>query len=172
MAEPFLGQLSIFSFNFPPKGFALCNGQILPINQNAALFSLLGTTYGGNGTTNFALPNLQSCTPISGGQGPGLNNYVEGQTGGEETHTLLYNEMPEHVHTLQATGNAGSTRSPSNAALCQPDTKMYVEPDFPLTTLSPNSVASTGGSQPHDNRQPYLVLNFCIALQGIFPSRN
>jgi microcystin-dependent protein len=171
MGTPFLGQISIFAFNFAPKGFSMCNGQLLPINQNQALFALLGTFYGGNGQSTFALPNLQSRTPISFGQGPGLQNYVQGQAGGEENHTLLSTEMPQHNHSLQATTNVGNTRNPSGAALCQPDTKMYIS-GAPDTSLAASSVASYGGSQPHFNLQPYLTINFCIAMTGIFPSRN
>jgi microcystin-dependent protein len=171
MSQPYLGQIAVFGFNFNPRGYALCNGQLLPINQNQALFSLLGTTYGGNGIQTFALPNLQSRVAVGAGQGPGLSSYSLGQVGGEENHTLLQSEMPQHVHALQASNVAGATPSPSGASLAQPSTKMYSTATS-LTALAPASIATAGGSQPHSNIQPYLIINFCIALQGIFPSRN
>ncbi|MTV18020.1 phage tail protein [Bradyrhizobium elkanii] len=155
----------MMSFGFPPKGWALCNGQLLPINQNQALFSLFGTTYGGNGTTNFALPNLQGKVPLHMGQG-----FTQGQTGGETSHTLTIPEMPQHPHTFQ-----GTTNNADNAAvtgnLMATSANLYTAPNN-LTTLDPSTVANAGGSQPHENMQPYLTVSFCIALQGIFPSRN
>ncbi|WP_420921513.1 phage tail protein [Bradyrhizobium elkanii] len=153
------------SFGYPPKGWALCNGQLLPINQNQALFSLFGTTYGGNGTTNFALPNLQGKVPLHMGQG-----FTQGQTGGETSHTLTISEMPQHPHTFQ-----GTTNNADNAVLTgnlmATSANLYTAANN-LTTLDPSTVANAGGSQPHENMQPYLTVNFCIALQGIFPSRN
>jgi microcystin-dependent protein len=171
--ETFLGMIAMFGFNFNPKGWAFCNGQLISIQQNSALFSLLGTQYGGNGTTNFALPNLQSRVPIGMGTGPGLSNYVIGQTGGEENHTLLINEMPQHNHLMTGSGEAAAQNSPAGGSL--PSTARGVNS---YTTggnsLSPMASATvvTGGNQGHNNIQPYLAINYCIALQGIFPSRN
>jgi microcystin-dependent protein len=165
MSEPFLCQISTFAFNFPPKGWALCNGQLLPINQNQALFSLLGTTYGGNGIENFALPNLQGNVPLMADGSFGL-----GGTGGEQNHTVIPTELPAHTHGVVAASAPGSQISaPGNfpAAL---ETDAY-STHSPTTSLG-NGMTAVGGSQPHNNMQPYLVLNFCIALEGIFPSRN
>ena len=166
MGQPFLAEIKIISWNFAPQGWAFCNGQLLPINQNQALFSLLGTTYGGNGQTNFALPDFRGRAPIHQGQG-----FLEGQKGGEEFHTLIQNEMPTHSHILQANSAAGNVAAPNNNFLANISTKAYGAFQN-LTTLSPSTVTNAGGSQPHENRQPFLVLNFIIALQGIFPSRN
>ena len=166
MAEPFLSEIRVFSFSFPPRGWALCNGQFLPINQNQALFALLGTTYGGNGQTTFALPNLRGRVPIHTGSGHTL-----GEAAGSTSVTVNIQQMPTHVHGLQASPNsAGTTTDPANAFLA-PVNGGYAPPAS-LTTLEPSSVSSVGGSQPHNNMMPYLVLNFCIALQGIFPSQN
>lgn len=166
MGEPFLGEIKIISWNYAPKGWAFCSGQFLPINQNQALFSILGTTYGGNGQTTFALPDFRGRVPIYQGQG-----FVLGQKGGQETHTLIQSEMPQHNHVLQANSAAGNASAPNNNFLANISTKAYG--GFTnLTTLSPSTVTNAGGSQAHENRQPYLVLNFIIALQGIFPSRN
>ncbi|HNT25531.1 MAG TPA: tail fiber protein [Anaerolineales bacterium] len=166
MSEPFLGQISIFSFNFAPRGWALCNGQLLPINQNQALFALLGTTYGGNGQTNFALPNLQGRVPLHRGEG-----FSQGQIVGENAHTLTLSEMPAHTHTLRASASTGDSVAPTSAVLAAPGGQIYAPADN-LTSLQAASISNIGGSQPHENRQPYLVLSFCIALQGIFPSQN
>jgi microcystin-dependent protein len=167
MAEPFLSEIRIFSFNFPPKGWAFCNGQLLPINQNQALFALLGTTYGGNGQTTFALPNLQGKAPIHSGAGHTL-----GETGGSSSVTLTQQQMPQHLHFMQGTSQDASGPVPSGGLLAKAN-NMYESPNSGnLTTLNPGSVSNVGGSQPHNNLMPYLVLNFCIALQGIFPSRN
>src|SRR4051812_39184957 len=171
MSEPFLSEIKVLSFNFPPKGWALCNGQILPINQNQALFALLGTTYGGNGQTNFALPNLRGRVPNSFGQGLSL-----GQAAGEEAHTVTQSEMPAHIHPVFAT-NEPHVTSPENYqplpthALLGVANGMYGNPTN-QTTLLPATISSVGGSQAHNNMSPYLVLNFIIALQGIFPSQN
>jgi microcystin-dependent protein len=165
MAEPFLAEIRIMSFSFPPKGWALCDGQLLLINQNQALFSLLGTTYGGNGQTNFALPDLRSRTPIHMGGG-----HTQGERGGEQAHTLSIAELPTHTHTAQAASAASNTPIATNNVLASAN-NVY-GPAANLTSLSPTSVTNVGGSQAHLNMQPFLTLNFCIALQGIFPSQN
>ena len=165
MAEPFLSEIRIMSFVFAPRGWALCNGQLLPINQNQGLFSLLGTTFGGDGRVNFGLPNLQGRTPIHVGSGHSL-----GEQGGEQAHTISIAELPEHTHTLQASGNNAGTNNPNNAVLANA-TAVYHAPTS-LTSLSASSVTNVGGSQAHLNMQPFLTLSFCIALQGIFPSPN
>jgi microcystin-dependent protein len=167
MAEPFLSEIRIFSFVYAPRGWALCNGQLLPINQNQALFSLLGTTYGGNGQTNFALPDLRGRTPIHTG---GQIGALLGQNGGAATHTITQSEMPAHNHLEQGSSNNGDNVIPTDnvfgiiAGLYGPAAN--------LTSLQPAMISNVGGSQPHENRQPFLTLNFCIALLGIFPSRN
>ena len=166
MAEPFLSEIRLFSFNFPPKGWAFCNGQFLPINQNQALFALLGTTYGGNGQTTFALPNLQNRVPISMGAG-----FILGQAGGQDSHTLTQPEMPQHVHMLQASSTDANAPIPTNNLLADASFNIYGAVAN-LVAMNPQVVQNFGGSQAHENRQPYAVLNFCIALQGIFPSRN
>ena len=182
MSTPFLGQISIMSFNFPPKGWALCNGQLLPINQNQALFSLLGTQFGGNGTVNFALPNLQSRLAVHQGQGAGLSPYVIGQTGGATVDTINQTTMPTHSHTLNVTtANASAAAIASNQLPAKPtvaNAAFYaVSQSSPAPALQPQTLAATsvgtaGGSQPHTNLMPSLCLTFVIALQGIFPSRN
>lgn len=164
MAEPFLSEIRIMSFGFPPKGWALCNGQLLPINQNQALFSLLGTTYGGDGRVNFALPDLRSRTPIHMGAGHTL-----GERGGEQSHTLSISELPTHTHLVNGTPDAAAVVVPLNN-LPAANTNLYA--GSPNTSLSPQTVTTVGGSQAHTNMQPFLVLNFSIALQGIFPSPN
>jgi len=160
MSDPFLAEIKIVSFNFPPKGWALCNGQLMQISQNQALFSLLGTTYGGNGTTTFALPDLRV------GSG-----FTLGQLSGEENHTLLTSEMPAHSHSAQAATVDGDVPAPSPNILAAPTGQIYA-PANNLTALAAGSVGQAGGSQPHQNMQPYLTLNFVIALVGIYPSRN
>lgn len=166
MAEPFLSEIRIMSFVYAPRGWALCNGQLLPINQNQALFSLLGTTYGGNGQTNFGLPNLQGRTPIHVGDGHSL-----GEVGGEQAHTLSIAEITLHVHTAKGSGNNGSVADATNNVLGVVAGRLYTDPAA-LTTLSPTTITNVGGSQAHPNMQPFLTLSFCIALQGIFPSQN
>lgn len=166
MAEPFLSEIRMFSFNFPPKGWAFCNGQLLPINQNQALFSLLGTTFGGDGRVNFALPNQQGRVPIHVGGGHTL-----GEGGGEQAHTLSINETAIHSHNVIASTANGAAANPSGKVLAAAN-NLYMASNNPATTLHPSSVTSTGGSQPHSNMQPYLSISFCIALQGIFPSPN
>lgn len=165
MSEPFLSEIKIVSFNFPPKGWALCNGQFLPINQNQALFALLGTTFGGNGQTTFALPNLRGRVPIHMADNHGL-----GEAAGSTSVTINIQQLPQHIHGLVATNNNGAVKSPTNNFLGA--VNGVYGPAASLTTLTPASVTSVGGSQPHNNMMPYLVLNFIIALQGIFPSRN
>jgi microcystin-dependent protein len=183
MSEPFIGQISIFSFNFPPKGWAFCDGQLLPINQNQALFSLLGTYYGGNGITNFALPNFQGKVAMGMGSGAGLSPRTIGQAGGEQNHTLNVSEMPQHSHTPSYTATANSL-NPSGA-LWAPDpngnvtfatsgneTMAVQVTNSNGDVVSAGAIAYAGGSLPHNNMAPYLVLSFAIALNGIFPSRN
>jgi microcystin-dependent protein len=165
VAEPFLSELRIMSFVFAPKGWALCNGQLLPINQNQALFSLLGTTYGGDGRVNFALPDLRGKTPISVGAG-----FTLGQTGGEQAHTITQSELPQHVHVANASSTDGNSNVPTGSVFATAS-EVYGPPNA-LTTLVPGTTSNTGGSQAHLNMQPFLTLSFCIALQGIFPSPN
>src|SRR6266446_283157 len=165
MAEPFLSEIRIMSFGFAPQGWALCNGQLLPINQNQALFSLLGTTYGGDGRVNFGLPNLQGRTPIHTG-----NGHTLGEVGGEQAHTLNISEIPTHTHVANASTANGDTNFANGNVLAAAG-NLYAAPSS-LTTLNPTSIANVGGSQAHLNMQPFLTLTFCIALQGIFPSRN
>ena len=168
MSEPFLAQIAIFSYNFPPKGWAFCNGQLLPINQNQALFALLGTTYGGNGQTNFALPDLRGQVPIHFGSA-----FTLGAKGGEEAHTLTISEMPQHLHRLNATDLVATTGTPTPSLMLARSTPQNVYgPATNLLAMDPAATANTGGSQAHENRQPFLALSFCIALQGIFPSLN
>jgi microcystin-dependent protein len=165
VSEPFLAEIKIISWNFPAKGWAFCNGQLLPINQNQALFSVLGTTYGGDGRTTFGLPDLQGRTAIHVGGG-----HVVGERGGETAHTLNIAEVPTHIHTVVGTSTAGDSPIPTGNYLGAAD-NMYAAAAN-LTSIQPGTVAAAGGSQAHNNMQPYLVLNFCIALQGIFPSQN
>jgi microcystin-dependent protein len=167
MSEPFLSEIKIMSFGFPPKGWALCNGQLLPINQNQALFSLLGTTYGGDGRVNFGLPDLQARTPIHMGGGHTL-----GERGGEQNHTVSISELPTHVHNAMATSTNGGVIIPTGNLLAGGTPQLYHVPDNNLTAMNAGTLANIGGSQPHPNMQPYLTLSFCIALQGIFPSQN
>ena len=167
MGSPYLGEIRLFSFNFPPRNWAQCNGQILPINQYQALFSLLGTFYGGNGVNTFGLPNLQGCAPIHMGKGFSL-----GQNGGEATHALRTNEIPPHTHSLTASSSTASVPNPSGNLWAVLSDNAYAPQASANTTLSPASLANTGNSQGHDNMAPYLTLNFCIAMAGIFPSRS
>jgi microcystin-dependent protein len=166
MAEPFLSEIRIMSFNFAPKGWAQCNGQLLPINQNQALFSLLGTTYGGDGRVNFALPDLRSRVPIHMGSG-----FTLGEKGGEQAHTLSIAELPTHTHVLSGTSNAGTALVPGGNLLAKNANLGYHAPDNQLGAMAAGTVTNVGGSQAHLNQQPFLVLTFCIALQGIFPSQ-
>ena len=166
MAEPFLSEIRIMSFGFAPKGWALCDGQLLPINQNQALFSLLGTTFGGDGRVNFALPDLRGRAPLHVGSGHTL-----GERGGEQAHTLSISEVPTHTHVAQASSAVGSTQDAANHVLGNVPSRVYTDPNS-LTSLSPTTITNVGGSQAHLNMQPFLTLNFSIALQGIFPSPN
>lgn len=174
MAEPFIGQIVITGFNFAPRGYATCDGQVLSIAQYTALFSLLGTTYGGNGQTTFGLPDLRGRAAMNQGQGPGLTNRTIGESAGETAHTLTTAEMPIHNHMLMASSIAGSSLSPLGKYFAADATgaiKTYSDAN-PDTTMNPNVIGLSGGNQPHSNMQPYLVINFSIALEGIFPSRN
>ena len=165
--DPFLGEVRIMSFNFAPKGWALCNGQLMQISQNQALFALLGTTYGGNGTTTFALPNLQGRVPLHvGGQ------FTQGQSGGEENHTLNIGEMPGHTHVPQGSTTADSATTPVGNTWGQNATGKFSNNFNGLVAMNAALIGNTGGSQGHPNMSPFLTLNMCIALQGIFPSRN
>ncbi|WP_148615377.1 phage tail protein [Nocardioides rubriscoriae] len=168
--QPFIGSLMLVSFGFAPRGFAECNGQLLPINQNQALFSLLGTQYGGNGQTTFALPDLRSRVPVHQGQGPGLGVYTIGETGGAESVALLTSQLPPHQHTLTASGRQATTTSPAGSLMAA-----AAEPRYAAgadTVMAPQALAAAGGSQPHENRGPSLTLTWVISLVGIFPSRN
>ena len=171
MSEPFLAEIRMFAGNFAPQGWAFCNGQIMSIAQNTALFSLVGTTYGGDGQTTFALPNLQSRVPIHWGQGPGLSNYVWGEQIGTETVTLLSTQMPSHNHSLAATTVAGGTATPSTGTVLANSHTTNIYGANPNTTLSPQAISQAGGNQPHNNIQPVLAVSFIIALEGIYPSR-
>lgn len=176
MADPFVAEVRIFPFNFAPKGWAFCDGQLLPLSQNTALFSLLGTTYGGDGKSTFALPNVQGSAVMHPGQGPGLSLHDLGETAGEQTVTLLDTEMPNHSHSLVASQGDGTERNPNVQGTGQllatgVGISQYQTPSNQLTQLNPAVIAPAGGSQPHNNMQPYLTLNFCIALQGVFPPR-
>ena len=178
--EPFLGQIIMVGFNFAPRGWAMCNGQLLSIAQNSALFALLGTTYGGDGQTTFALPDLRGRCAIGMGQGPGLTNYTQGEKGGVENVTLIQTQMPSHTHALAASSTDGTVSDPTNAVIA--NNQVTIErgntvpasafnPGPPNAVMSPQAIQPTGGNQSHENRQPYLAMNYIIALEGIFPSR-
>lgn len=174
MADPFVAEIRIFPFNFAPTGWALCNGQLMPISQNTALFSLLGTTYGGDGRSTFALPNLQGSAPMHPGQGPGLSLHDLGETGGSETVTLLQSEIPAHNHTIRANDGDGISPTPTGNVASGPgaDRDLFWYKDGASNSvMNPGALAITGGGQPHNNMMPYLTVNFCIALQGVFPPR-
>ena len=174
MAEPFVGQIITAGFNFAPRGYATCDGQLLSIAQNTALFSLLGTQFGGDGRVTFGLPDLRGRVPIHQGQGPGLTNRTMGEMAGEETHTLISTEMPMHNHLFNTTNVAGALPTPNGNFLSTTSDSnvVFYRPTADGSTLNPQSIGLAGGSQPHNNMQPYLVINFCIAMEGIFPSRN
>lgn len=173
--DPFVAEIRIFGFNFAPKGWAFCNGQILPISQNTALFSLLGTTYGGDGKSTFALPNLQGMAPLSAGQGPGLQIWDLGESQGETSVSLLATEMPSHTHTLRANDAPADVAEPSSTAVLTNSTGGAAYNTNTAANLAPmafQALPPNGGGQPHNNMQPYLTLNYCIALQGVFPPRS
>lgn len=167
MSDYYLGEIRLFGFNFAPRGWALCNGQLMSISQNSALFALLGTTYGGDGITTFALPDLRGRVAIHQGQGPGLSSHVMGEVGGTETVTLTTNQMPSHAHNPLGSAGAQTTNRPDGAAPAQGGNYSTPDASHPMATTS-----VVGGSQPHNNVQPYLTMNYCIAVTGIFPSRN
>jgi len=173
MADPFVAEIRIFPFNFAPKGWAWCDGQLLPLSQNTALFSLLGTTYGGDGKSNFALPDLQGRAPMHPGQGPGLSLHDLGETGGSETVTLLESEIPSHAHTLRGDRNVSETPDPTANVLGRGSSINAYQNvvNTNLVSMAPEALAPAGGDQPHNNLQPYLTFYFCIALQGVFPPR-
>lgn len=173
MTTPFIGEVQIFGFNYAPYGWALCNGATVSISQYSTLYSLLGTAYGGNGTTTFQLPNLTTRAPCSQGTGLGLSQRVIGESFGEAAHTLISNEMPLHNHSAQGFGGSGSrsAQPAANAALTLSGiVEVYNNNQQPNTTLLPTSLSTYGGNQPHENRQPFLAVNFCIALDGVYPS--
>jgi microcystin-dependent protein len=174
MSDPFIAEIRIFPFNFAPRGWALCDGQVMSISQNTALFSLLGTTYGGDGKTTFALPDLQGRAAMHSGQGPGLSSHDLGEAGGSETVSLLQSEMPAHPHNLQAQAAPADVAIPTGAVPARViGTTPYLPPaGGPLVSMAPVALGGAGGDQPHNNMQPYLTVNFCIALQGIFPPRS
>ena len=176
MSDQFVGEIRMFGFNFAPTGWALCNGQLLPLSQNTALFSLLGTTYGGDGKSNFALPNLEGSAPLQAGQGPGLPLYDLGQTGGTETVTLTSSEMPAHTHQpVRCNTDGGDQNSPTGNVWSLGGAilglKMYASAAGSGPAMNAAAFSPAGGSQPHNNMPPFLTLNFCIALQGVYPSR-
>ncbi len=171
--DPFVAEIRIFPFNFAPKGWAFCDGQILPLSQNTALFSLLGTTYGGDGKSNFALPNMQGNAPMHPGQGPGLSLHDLGETGGSDTVSLLESEIPSHSHAVMAAPNVALVKLPGpNVSMARSKNgNAYTDQAGNLVAMNANAIAPAGGDQPHNNMQPYLTLNFCIALQGVYPPR-
>jgi microcystin-dependent protein len=172
MADPFVAEIRIYPFNFAPRGWAFCDGQLLPLSQNTALFSLLGTTYGGDGKSNFALPDMQGNAPMHPGQGPGLSLHDLGETGGAETVTLLESEIPSHTHSLMALNLPGNRTNPIGNSISRPVGNPFLPPaGAPIVPMADVTVSPAGGDQPHNNMQPYLTLNFCIALQGVFPPR-
>jgi microcystin-dependent protein len=170
MADPFVAEIRIFPFNFAPRGWAWCDGQLLPLSQNTALFSLLGTTYGGDGKSNFALPDLQGRAPMHPGQGPGLSQHDLGETGGSETVALLESEIPAHSHALRGSSIIGDTPSPAGHALAR-FPNAYQSSATGLVSMAAEALPPAGGDAPHNNLMPYLTFNFCIALQGVFPPR-
>ncbi len=174
MADPFVAEIRIFPFNFAPRGWAWCDGQLLPLSQNTALFSLLGTTYGGNGKSNFALPDLQGRAVMQPGQGPGLSLHDLGESGGSETVTLLESEIPSHSHALSPMNEGATANLASTSFASRPfgrGNNLYSTATSPLVAMNANMLGPTGGDQPHNNMMPYLTFYFCIALQGVFPPR-
>lgn len=171
MADPFVAEIRIFPFNFAPKGWAWCDGQLLPLSQNTALFSLLGTTYGGDGKSNFALPDLQGRAPMHPGQGPGLSLHDLGETGGSETVTLLESEMPSHSHTLRGSPTPADDNQPAGNSLGRSVGSVLYGAAASLVAMADTALPPAGGDQPHNNMMPYLTFYFCIALQGVYPPR-
>lgn len=174
MADPFVAEIRIFPFNFAPKGWAFCDGQLIPLSQNTALFSLLGTTYGGDGKSTFALPDLQGRAPMHPSQGPGLRLHDLGETGGSETVSLLESEIPAHSHGMRASSDDGDLKAPTPGRSLARSTSGFAwhsDTTQNLVGLAPQALAPAGGDQPHNNMQPYLTFNFCIAMQGVFPPR-
>jgi microcystin-dependent protein len=171
MSEPFLGEIRMFSFDFAPQGWARCDGQLLAIEQNIALFTLLGVTYGGDGRTTFALPDLRSRVPVHQGQGAGLSTYAEGQTGGTETVTLATAHMPEHTHSVKVSSASATSNNPQGQVLARSAGHTYQPQPDSAAVMNTNMIASTGDGAPHANIQPYLAVNFCIATVGVFPAR-
>lgn len=172
MPEPYIGEIRMFAGSFAPAGWAFCNGQLIPISENDALFTLIGTTYGGDGQETFALPNLQSRVPIHAGQGPGLNNYTLGEAAGVETVTLSTQQIPVHTHAMIATGDVGALNTPTSNILAQCAGVKTYSAAAPNTPLNAQAVTPVGGSQPHENMQPFLVISFIISLFGRFPNQN
>jgi microcystin-dependent protein len=169
--DPFVAEIRIFPFNFAPRGWAWCDGQLLPISQNTALFSLLGTTYGGDGKSNFALPNMQGNAPMHPGQGPGLSLHDLGETGGSETVSLLESEIPSHSHAMMLSGQVALQNAPTGQYWGVGSGVNLYAPAANLVTMSDSAIAPAGGDQPHNNMQPYLTFYFCIAMQGVYPPR-
>jgi microcystin-dependent protein len=172
MSDPFLGEIRLFPYTFAPRGWALCHGQILSISQNTALFALIGTIYGGDGQTTFALPDLRGRVVVSSGQGPGLSAYDVGETGGRESVSLAESQMPAHTHDVAVNGATSGSRKPNNRFLGRVSDGTAYAGASNGRTLNPGAIARSGGGQPHENRPPHLTLNYCIALQGIFPARD
>jgi microcystin-dependent protein len=171
MAEPFLAEIQIYPFNFPPRGWAFCNGQLMPISQNTALFALLGTIYGGDGKSTFALPDIQGKVVVQPGQGAGLADRLQGEEGGAEFVTLLESEMPAHAHALRVSPDDADLSNPLASRSLARSAGGFAYAATPNTAMAPQALAPAGGDLPHNNMQPYLVLHFCIALQGVFPPR-
>ena len=170
MADPFVAEIRIFPFNFAPKGWAFCDGQLMPLSQNTTLFSLLGTTYGGDGKSTFALPNLQGRVPMHPGQGPGLSAHHLGESGGSATVTLLEGELPAHSHAMMAQSALATSKTPTGHTLARPGKgQTFTPPSANGVAMASQALASAGGQAPHNNMMPYLTFHFCIALQGVFP---
>ncbi len=172
MSDPFIGEIRMFAGNFAPRGWAFCNGQLMPISQNTALFSLLGTTYGGDGRSTFALPDLRGRVPLHAGQGSGLSDYPLGSRGGSEQVALTTEQLPAHSHALLASDAEGNQRSPANHTLATPEESLLYSAAEPTVAMAKDAIAPTGSNQPHENRQPYLAVNYIIALFGLFPTRS
>jgi microcystin-dependent protein len=172
MTDPFIGEIRLFPYNFAPRGWAFCNGQVLSISQNTALFALIGTIYGGDGRTTFALPDLRGRVAVSSGQGPGLSTYDLGEVGGEESVSLTESQMPSHHHRMSVNGPSSGSNNPNNRYLGRVSTGTAYAGSSNGKTLNPQAITPVGDDQPHENRPPHLTLNYCIALEGIFPARD